>query len=58
MAKDTGAPVGPTKKNDTQIFNHNCVNEGQDKLHGKSMRVMNLGVKGWKCTVCKGLRAL
>lgn len=57
MAKNIGeAPSATSKKNDTQVFNHNCVNVGQDKLHGKNNRVFNLGVKGWKCTVCKGLR--
>lgn len=35
----------------------NCKNKGQDKLHGKGMRVMNQTYKGksgssYRCTVC------
>lgn len=36
-----------------------CEHEGQDNLHGKGNRVMNLTLKGkvgdmrvWRCTVC------
>lgn len=35
-----------------------CVHEGQDKLHGKGMRVYNPGKDAgggvkWRCTVCQ-----
>lgn len=33
-----------------------CQNKGQDEIHGKGMRVHNLGKKEsktfWRCTVC------
>lgn len=57
MAAPTNVP-GSTKKSDTAIFNHNCQNDGQDRLHGKNQRVMNACTKGWCCTVCGGIRGV
>lgn len=35
------------------IKRHNCPNDGQDRLHGSNMRVMNRMANGdFRCTVC------
>lgn len=36
----------------SEIRSCTCQHESQDKLHGRGMRVFNLGFKGAKCTVC------
>lgn len=35
-----------------KIMKCKCAHEGQDKLHGKGMRVFNPCAKGHRCTVC------
>ena len=40
------------KKNTTIITKCDCVNEYQDKIYGKGMRIKNSTQKGFQCTVC------
>ncbi|MDO8726322.1 MAG: hypothetical protein Q7J35_09680 [Candidatus Methanoperedens sp.] len=41
-----------SKKNLTTITKCDCVNEYQDKLYGKGLRLKNSTVKGLRCSVC------
>lgn len=42
-----------TKQNLTIIAKCNCVNEFQDKMYGRGMRVKNSTQNGYRCTVCR-----
>lgn len=40
------------KRNGNRIYKCSCSHEYQDKLYGSGMRVQNVTVKGYRCTVC------
>lgn len=44
------------RKNESKIDKCTCLNEYQDKLYGKGMRLKNSTTKGFKCTVCSKIQ--
>lgn len=43
---------------ETKVLKCSCNHKGQDRLHGKYMRVHNMTLKGdYRCTVCGAVRS-